>query len=101
MIPATAAITSSRSQEATAWRSCSRSMTSRWWVRAVPPRVLIRVAVSCRPCASRSAQCTAAPASASRTAEARPMPLAAPVTNAVRPVRSYALTAMKGRYEDF
>lgn len=29
------------------------------------------------------------------------MPLAAPVTNAVRPVRSYAVTGMRGPYEHF
>jgi hypothetical protein len=60
------------------------------WVAALPPAVSIRVLVPRRPVASTSAQWTRAPASASRTAQARPMPPAAPVTKAVRPVRSYA-----------
>src|ERR671917_2392236 len=37
---------------------------------------------------SRSSTVTAAPARESLTAQARPMPLAAPVTRALRPVRS-------------
>src|SRR5579875_3613187 len=40
------------------------------------------------PSPSRSATTTLAPAAASRRAQARPMPLAAPVTRALRPVRS-------------
>ena len=101
MIPATAARASRPREEPRACLSPARSVTSRVWVRAVPPPSLIRVAVSCRPSASRSAQCTVAPASASRRAEARPMPLAAPVTNAVRPLRSYAVTGIQGPCEHF
>lgn len=58
-------------------------------------------AAVCRPSRPRSAPCTVAPSSAGRTAQARSMPLAAAVTNAVRPVRSYTETGMRGPCERF
>ncbi|MDQ1007939.1 hypothetical protein QFZ82_002424 [Streptomyces sp. V4I23] len=98
MIPAIAATMSSPPVLSTADLTCDRSVTSTVWVTAVPPVPRIRDAVSARPFSSMSAQCTTAPASASRMAEARPMPPAAPVTNAVRPLRSYAERPMSGPY---
>src|SRR5215211_5965989 len=49
-------------------------------------------AISPTPSASRSTRTTRAPAAANRCAQARPIPLAAPVTSAVRPERSMAVS---------
>src|ERR1700712_1133166 len=53
--------------------------------RAAPPSLVMRVAVSSAPCASRSPTTTDAPAAASATANSRPIPEPAPVTTATLP----------------
>jgi hypothetical protein len=99
--PALFTITSSRPVAATAastsaWTAAG-SRTSATWYSAEPPAAAMRSAASFSAASVRPDSTTWAPAPPSRSATARPMPLEAPVTTAVRPVRSVSVMGRSSR----
>ena len=73
----------------------SGSLTSAPTKRALPPAASIAATVSAPRTLLRPTAITLAPSAASRRATARPMPEVAPVTSAVRPVRSSVFIATR------